>query len=100
MLTKARPVPEHHVTVNEHLVRCFVELLKQAENARKLASVELPGYVRRNPFCQSNKFRDGFCVGIVTEEHGRGRCTFIPNVVDIKGGDHYGSVVVHVLRGK
>jgi hypothetical protein len=89
MLTKARLISEHRVTVNEHLVRRSVELLKEPENAGKLTPVELSRHVRRNCTCQSNKFRDGFCVCIVAEEHGRGRCTFIPNVVGIKSRDHY-----------
>ena len=29
MLSKARPIPEHHITVNDHLIRSFVDLLKQ-----------------------------------------------------------------------
>ena len=89
MLTKTRTIPEHHVTVNEHLVRGFVELVKQAENAGKLTSVELPRYVARNFASNCDKFHSGFCVCIGVKKDCGSRCAFISDVMDIKGRDHY-----------
>ncbi|MBW2162975.1 MAG: hypothetical protein JRF43_00610 [Deltaproteobacteria bacterium] len=48
MLSKTRPIPEHHITVNDHLIRKFVDLLKQRENAWKLASVLNVNYFVRS----------------------------------------------------
>jgi hypothetical protein len=50
MLSKSRLIPKHHITVNEHHIRSQVDLLKQSENAWKLASIKLS----RNVVSRSN----------------------------------------------
>jgi len=88
MLPKARLVPEHDVAVYHHLMRGFIKLLKEPENAGKLALVELPGHIRRNSVYDAGVFRGRPCILVFLEKHRCGRRAFIPKVVNVKSRNH------------